>query len=505
MNRAAASAPMPPRLVGSRVLTPPIILGLAFALAAGLIAPIAMAKSLPIVAGLLLISLLALRLDDLLAVALIAFIVMVEFYGILGDSLLPMSPLIALIFVGVMLWGHTRWLRRVAPLALAWTPLVLLGALRILGSPALRESLYYWLDVMAAPLLIFLVGMLIARDIGHVRRLLAILTGFAVLLALHTIIEARTGIFLFETQRQANYLTSQSGFALSGTAASRAGSFLSNPDWNGAFLALMLFPPVGLIYTSRSWTARALALAAVAIIATAMLLTYTASAWVVSGVGLIVFLCVGLRGRIRWYSVAAIAFGGVVLVGAFHRQFLLLYHHATGQNELSLRLGAWETALRLIQHNLIRGIGYGQSNYLARAEPYRVAAQVVPLAHPHNAYLELAALGGIPLLLAFLLALFVAVRAAVRTLRLAPPDARPLIAAILASVTGFMLNNTAINGWTLQPLAAIGWLLLGAAASPLLARAFSHSGDPSGWASASSSSSGSWARSMPQPLPRGRA
>jgi O-antigen ligase len=490
MNAASAKSQALRRPVGRPYVSPPIVLGVALALAAGLIAPLALAKSLPIVAGLTLISLLALRLDELLTVLIVAFIVLIEFYGLLGYFNVPMSALIVLIFIGVILWGRPRWLRLVRPYAIAWIPIILLGGLRVLGSPALREALYYYLDVIVAPLLMLLLGMLVARDTGHFRRLLTLLAVFGGLLAVHSIIQSSTGIFLLETQRQSDYLSSTTGFALSGSGVSRAGSFLLNPDWNGAFLALMIFPPLGLFFSATSWGARVFSVITLALIAAAMLLTYTASAWLASAFGLLVFLWLGMRGRTRWYTLGAIGVVGATAITTLHHQFLLLYQHATGNNEVSLRVGAWETALRVIQHYPLWGIGYGQVNYLTRAEPYRVALQVVPLAHPHNAYLELAALGGIPLLLLFLLVLGIAARAAARTLRQVPPHDRPLVACVLASLAAFALVNMAINGWTLQPLAAIAWLLLGAAASPLLTRSLSGFSGPAALAHSARQSSG---------------
>jgi hypothetical protein len=43
-----------------------------------------------------------------------------------------------------------------------------------------------------------------------------------------------------------------------------------------------------------------------------------------------------------------------------------------------------------------------------------------------------------------------------------------LLGGGIAAVLALSINSVSINGWTLPPLAAPGWLILGAIASPLL-------------------------------------
>jgi O-antigen ligase len=91
------------------------------------------------------------------------------------------------------------------------------------------------------------------------------------------------------------------------------------------------------------------------------------------------------------------------------------------------------------------------------------------LAHPHESYLEMGAMGGVFFLLLFLAILGMMFARALTVLRLAGNSTRAMLAGILAMVVTLSANSFAINGWTLGPLATYGWLLLGVAASPLLA------------------------------------
>ncbi len=126
-------------------------------------------------------------------------------------------------------------------------------------------------------------------------------------------------------------------------------------------------------------------------------------------------------------------------------------------------MGAWETALRVIQARPLTGLGLSQSIYIVAAEPYRVPWQTRPLAHPHNSYLELAAFAGIPVLLAFLALLAASLRTVVQRWRQAPASVQPVIGGIFTALIVLSVNSLFINGWTLPPIAGIAWMLAGAA------------------------------------------
>nr|MBA2677315.1 O-antigen ligase family protein [Ktedonobacteraceae bacterium] len=146
----------------------------------------------------------------------------------------------------------------------------------------------------------------------------------------------------------------------------------------------------------------------------------------------------------------------------------LQLQHATNPIEIPLRLGAWQTAIQVIQAFPLTGVGLGYQAYILRAEPYRVPTQFVPLAHPHNSYLELGAMGGLLLLCVFMALLFFALRQTWRHWLLLDTRGRSLLAGGIGAIIALSINSLSVNVWTLPPLAAMGWLILGVISSPLL-------------------------------------
>jgi O-antigen ligase len=133
-------------------------------------------------------------------------------------------------------------------------------------------------------------------------------------------------------------------------------------------------------------------------------------------------------------------------------------------------VGAWQTALEVIKAFPWTGIGLGLYAYLYRAEPFRVRAQYRPLAHPHDAYLEIGAMSGLPVLVLFLLLLALILWFALRNWARADKATRSLLAGGIAAIVALSANSVSINGWTLAPLTSLGWLILGLISSPLLTK-----------------------------------
>jgi hypothetical protein len=133
-----------------------------------------------------------------------------------------------------------------------------------------------------------------------------------------------------------------------------------------------------------------------------------------------------------------------------------------------LRLAVWQTGLRVIQAFPVFGIGLGRYIYIVKSEPYRVPEQIIPVFHPHNSYLEIAALGGIPLALLFLVLLGDGCWLALRNWKRAAVFDRALFAGGLGLVASLSFNSLGNPGWTLTPLLTVGWLVLGGLASPFL-------------------------------------
>ena len=314
----------------------------------------------------------------------------------------------------------------------------------------------------------FWLGLVVAQDIGSVRRLLNMLSIFAALLAIVTIIQARTGVLLFKSTRYDASIASMAHFELGNTDIYRSESFLLNPDLNGAWFALMLLLPLGLFIEQRFMREKALYLIEMFLILLALLFTYSAGASIAAAAGVVTFIiCAGSAGYRIQIALFVLAVGATILL-AFPAQVHNLLQHASATGEWSLRLGVWQTSIRVIGAFPLQGIGLGRYIYILRAEPFRVMAQFIPVYHPHNSFLELAALGGIPLALIFIALLCLSLWLAVRNWIRLDKSARSLVGGGLAAIVALSVYSLANAGWTLTPLTAVGWLILGAIASPLL-------------------------------------
>ena len=357
----------------------------------------------------------------------------------------------------------------ISPLSLLWGMLLILGALPILWAANIPEAIIYYITIIFTPMLLFVIGTRIGRDITRVRNLLSILSMIGTLIAVHTIITAITGTFLLASSNTNVYLASVNDFALSNTAH-RVGSFLRNPDWNGTFLAMMTFIPIGLLASTSSWLVKLIYLMETILILIALLFTYTAASWLSLAIGLIPLSLLIGRG-LRGFWIAVLLYSTFALIyKMFPDQSAALVQHAQDPQDALLRVGAWETAIRVIIAYPLNGVGLGLSSYILHAEPYRVPLQYITLSHPHNSYLELGALAGIPFLLVFLVLLGATLLLTLQNLRRVDKRYRPILGGALAAIIVFSINCLTINGWTLPPLANIAWLILGAISSPELRR-----------------------------------
>ena len=326
-------------------------------------------------------------------------------------------------------------------------------------------------DVVFGAFIVFWLGTTIARGSISIRRFFNMLAVFGVLIAVHMIIQVTTGITLLGSSDAATYLASKGNFQLgvSGSAGiGRMGSFLIQPDLTGTFFAMMIFVPLGLFVESTSFWAKVLYMAEILIMIPALLFTYTTSAWLAGFVGLIAYMLLVGDARYRFQIILFVTIAAAILLFGFPKQVNLLIQHSTDPTELSLRQGVWQTGLRVIQAFPLTGVGLNNCAYFQASERYSVLVQTSTPDHPHNSYLEWAAMAGIPALLVFLILLaFIFWQALYNWIR-ANSKARSLIGVGIATAIVLSFNSWSNQGWTSPPLATLGWLLLGTSSSPLL-------------------------------------
>jgi O-antigen ligase len=401
-----------------------------------------------VVISTVIIAILAILRQDEIAVGIILAVhLYLDWYLGLRVVALPMIVL----FLAISLWMRSSWS---VPVAFwLWGLLLILAIFpAIRGTLTLFDTLYYYPNVFIASFLTCWLGTIIAKEVVSIYRLFKTLTALSSVVAIHTIIAAQTGdAYFYEFGNGGIY---------------RVGSFFLDANWNGSFLALILFISLGLFATTQSFLAKALFLIEIALLLVALLFTFSAGAWISCFIGFIFFLL--FAGRRRFTVTLLITIILLLMAVSLHTEVESLFEHASDPVALSLRLNAWHTALQVIFAFPITGIGLGGIGYPARVEPYRVPTDVVVLDHPHNSYLELGAMAGLPVLITFLAILLAALWRAANNRARVEPGRRPLFAGGLTAVIVLSINSITINGWTLPPLAAVGWLILGAISSPLI-------------------------------------
>ncbi len=414
------------------------------------------------------------RRDEITAAMVIVAAVLLDWYQMFGAplQLASIGLFLALALAGVLFFTQSAerpWVS--VPRQWLWLLLLALGLYPALHGSSLTQGVMYYITIFVASPLLYLLGVQVARDLANVRRLLSWLAGFGACVGLHSVLVSETGTFLLATPHINEYLALNNYFRVIGSHTPRAGSFLLNPDWNGAFLAMLLFIPAGLLLTSRSRWMKLFYLGEVLLMLAGLYVTYSLSSLIAVGVGLITFVVLVARARRIILSVLGLlGVIGVAVCFVFRTQFNLLMSHASTEGELSLRLGGWETALQVMRAHPF-GIGLGLQTYTDMEAFYRVPLQTSPLAHPHNAFLELGALAGIPALVVFLILLASVCWLALRAYCQTQKRDRMLLGCVLVSMVVLSVNSLGINAWTLPPLVALAWLMLGAVTSPALRRA----------------------------------
>lgn len=421
-----------------------------------------------IIGGLIITYLLTFHQDALVVMVVIATHLIVDWYL----NLYFVSQLLALVLLSIFFLARSRRYSWVQPCLLClWVLFLILPIPAIIQGDHQPSALaFYYPNIFFGALVMFWIGMLVSRNKSHLRTLFYALAVLGALFAIHTIIQATTGIFIFNTSYIDAYIATNK-FILTGSAGvARAGSFLQNPDWNGTFFAMMLFLPLGLLTEASSFPPKILYLAETLLMLIALLFTYSFGAWIGALGGIVAFILLAGRNYYRILVPALLIMIGGITLSVFPTQLALFIQHSSSPGELSLRVGAWKTAINIIRAFPLTGIGLGFNNYAQRSELYMDPAQQELLAHPHNSYLELGAMAGLPVLIVFLTLLLYALWQTLRNWRQVDTGTRCLLGGGTATIVALSVNSMSINGWTLPPLAAIGWLILGAVASPLITK-----------------------------------
>lgn len=406
---------------------------------------------------------IALRQDELAVTAVMVIRLYVDWY--LGLALV--AQVVTIILLAIFFLSRTPQRPWAEPHALwLWILLLVVALFPALRGVTLLDEIYYYSNVVFSALIIFWLGTVVARDVASVQRLLKLLSCFSTFVAVVTIIQATTGALWFGTTHYNQYIMSIGDYAIdAGADIYRVGSFFVNPNSGGAFFAMMLLIPLGLFVKSPSFPEKILYLVEIFIMLLALLFTYSANSFLSTCIGAVVFVALVGRNSYRILMPLIILGLAIIMIVVFPLQTALLLQHAQEPTERALRIIAWQSGIQVIRAFPLTGLGLGQHVFLERAQPYNLIALNKPLDHPHNSFLELAALGGLPLGIVFTALLSFTFWLAFRNWIRADIQTRPLLAGGIASAIALSCYSLIDAGWTLAPLLAMGWLMLGVVSS----------------------------------------
>lgn len=344
--------------------------------------------------------------------------------------------------------------------------LAIVGVNLLLHGPA-SESVAYALQVFVESFLVLLMLSNSPPRWGRERGAVGVLAGLTAFVGGFSLLELVIGhpLLLSLSSARTAYLPTAQSSTFAGTQ--RLGSLLFNADWMAVILVFGLA-----IWGAKAVWARGMqrvtATAFAVLILILGLATLTRSIFIGAPLAaLTIFLMA--RSRKKWALVAQAA---LVLVAVANVAPGVL-HAATSRledpAELQLRVGAFETAARALASRPLTGLGMGWERYSQEAEPYRDgSSQYIRLAHPHNSYLEIGAMLGLPGLAAFGGLLALGLARALRYRKAAPS------AAAFAGMVVFLAMSTTVNGMTLPFLGTLfwvtWWVVVGAAPPPVEAR-----------------------------------
>ena len=427
------------------------------------------------VSALVMMIILVLRWDELMVTLIIVVHVVVDWYL----ALRLVSVLMALILLFVCYFGRSAnhpWLKpRPVWLWGLFLTLTIYPAI-IGGLLSLYDADTYYPSLVLSAFIMYWLGYIIARNITAVRRVFQLLAVFVVLIAIHTIIDAITNKFLFESARaeailaeNSNYQLVQNGLQAVNTSVSRTGSFFGHPNDNGTFLATSFFLLLGLFIESQRLWVKMLYLLGMLLTLLALMFTYSSGAWIALIVGLLASVI--FIGRLRYSAqlIILIVALTVIAFSFFPSQISLQLSHLNAQNESSLHIASWQTATGVIKAFPLSGVGMGNQAYLFGSNPYRVPAQTSPLKEPDNSYLQWGAMAGIPVMLVFLLLLGYVFWRSWCNWQTIDIHYRPLLGGGILALIVLSVNSLSVDGWT-NPggMASLGWLIAGLVASPLI-------------------------------------
>lgn len=265
----------------------------------------------------------------------------------------------------------------------------------------LSQDGWLWIQYLL-PMTSFIISRRIIWSEQGLKTLLAILTFTGVFIAVTGILQSLFGINIFTM----NYQT-----VTSGHVARAYGTFSSAHTY---VATLFIFLTITLLQFNIYIDAfiRFVLLTAMAIIAVGIILGETRGPWIGAAIAFLIIFVKHPQSRplMLLGGVTGLFIGMVVFVLMIDQLDSFIYR-VTNISTLEGRAAVWATAVNMISDNPVFGVGFGSSSFALHKAEYitgigsLTAQYAVYLGVPHNEYLHVAVLLGLPGLILFLLIL----------------------------------------------------------------------------------------------------
>lgn len=327
------------------------------------------------------------------------------------------------------------------------------------GEGTLRTDFISLAQSYATPFLGYVLGKNLITDTRQRQRLLWLITGIGVTIALVAVVHHYTGsTFLRPTRYEV-------------THEGRATGTLSSAPHFGLILALSLFPAIFLLLRCRTLRAGLLLAGAIGVMLLAIYLGKTRATYVglLVGLGATSFF----DRRVKRLVIALLLTIALVLVVGWSAviESEFVQQRILDPYPIYNRVALAATAVNMIVHNPVFGIGFGTGSFAAHRAEYLtgvagVAREYAVYSNPHNDYLEILVLLGIVGFVPYCGILIVSLRSCVRNLRAcsaAQPVDRAVALVALASITCYLEQGLFGGLSSVWYASNIAYLLLGVA------------------------------------------
>lgn len=229
-----------------------------------------------------------------------------------------------------------------------------------------------------------------------------------------------------------------------------------NPNIFAEYLTFVLPAALVFLLQEKRLLARVVWGGVLACAGIALILTFSRGAWLAVGFALVIL---GILWDRRLLVLLPLGFALLPLAAP---EQVLTRAASIGSLEDSsnaFRLSIWVAVLRMIRAYWLTGIGLGSAAFSQVYPQFMLAG--TPAMHSHNLYLELALQLGVPGLLAFLWLLLAVLSRVLQVLPKLANRERGVLAALVASLGGFLLHGAVDNVWYSPKLTLLFWAVLG--------------------------------------------